>query len=77
MKEIVLVGTVTGRARAMPALDPSGVPKPASHDRDVTLTFNFPVVGSRPAEFDVRFDLVPRGFMEIGQRVLLTLREGE
>lgn len=77
MSEIKLSGTVVGRAKAMPELDSRGVPKPASHDKDVTLTLNFPMPGTRLAEFDVHYDRLPRGFMEIGQRVIMVIVEAE
>lgn len=70
---IVLHGSVTGRARANPPVDSRGLPKLCSHDRNVTLTLTFPISGSRPAEFDIKFDRLEVGYLEIGDQVTMTL----
>jgi len=76
-KPLVLHGTVTGRARANAPVDTRGIPKPASHDTDVTVTLTFPVPGARSAEFDIKFESLERGFLEIGQGVKMQLLENE
>jgi len=70
---IVLSGVVLGRAVARIPLDRRGLPMAASHDREVTLTLQFPVPNERPLEFSMRLDSLPRGWMEIGDAVRLTL----
>jgi len=70
---IVLSGVVLGRAVARVPLDRRGLPMAASHDREVTLTLQFPVPNERPLEFSMRLDSLPRGWMGIGDAVRLTL----
>jgi hypothetical protein len=75
VKEIVLTGSVIGRAHKHGPLDNRGLPKPASHDSDVTVTFNFPIVGAKPAEFDIVFQKLESGALRIGSTVRMILTE--
>lgn len=70
---IALHGTVLGRSVARHPLSKDGSHMPASHDHDVMLTLQFPIPGDRPLEFSMRLDSLPRGWMEIGDPVTVTL----
>jgi len=74
---IVLSGVVLGRAVARVPLDKRGLPMAASHDREVTLTLQFPVPGHHAIEFSMRVDSLPRGWMEIGDPVTVTIAAGD
>lgn len=70
---IVLTGVVLGRAVASVPLDKRGLPMAASHDKEVTLTLQFPVPGHRAMEISMRVDSLPRGWMEIGDPVTMVV----
>lgn len=70
---IILRGVVLGRAVARSPLTAQGHPMEASHDEDVSLTLRIPIPGERPLEFSMRLDSVPRGWMEIGDAVTVTV----
>lgn len=71
---IVLHGTVLGRSVAHTPLTVQGHPdKSMASDQDVTLTLQFAVPNARPVEFSMRLDSLPRGWMEIGDPVVVTI----
>ena len=73
---IVLHGTVLGRAVARHPIARDGTRMQASHDREVTLTLQFPIPNERTLEFSMRLDSLPRGWMEIGDPVTVTVAAG-
>lgn len=73
---IILHGTVLGRSVARHPIARDGTRMQASHDREVTLTLQFPIPNERPLEFSMRLDSLPRGWMEIGDPVMVTIAAG-